>query len=75
MFAALWIDDSWYAQVAKEIEEGKYLSAKTKLAWLRSLEANKLTELGKELEAGYFTHLQANTIDNLRRQAKAPSGK
>lgn len=69
------INDSWYAQVSKEIDEGKYLSAKTKLGWLRGLEAKKLAEVGKWLEAGYFTRRHASTIDNLRRQAATPAGK
>jgi hypothetical protein len=65
--------DDWHAQLIKEMEEEKHLSVKTKLGWLRGLQAKEMEVLRQELEGGYFSHRNADAIEKLQRRPAPPS--
>ncbi|HEY0587777.1 MAG TPA: hypothetical protein VGD52_16700 [Pseudoduganella sp.] len=68
------IVDDWHAQLIKEMDEEKHLSVRTKLGWLRGLQAKELDVVRQQLESGYFRSRNMDTIGKLqRRQTAAPA--
>lgn len=65
--------DDWHAQLIKEMEDGKHLSIKTKLGWLRGLQAKEMEAVRRELEDGHFAHRNADAIAKLQQRQATPS--
>jgi hypothetical protein len=65
--------DDWHAQFIKEVEDGKHLSVKTKLGWLRGLQAKEMEVVRQELEDGYFARRNADAIAKLQQRQATPS--